>query len=489
MKFARLAFPLIFSAFTTQVALTTQADALCRPGTVVACTFLGKPGTKKCIGDGEFDDCVPNPPPPVTEIIFGKYLILTVVYAPPGTTAPQTTTGEQSFSQVSYESDSSTGTTTTNSSSFKTDYKVSVSIECTLCVLGPSGGASFEYTHNETDSNALNINKKTTSIITDPGPVEDAVDHNFDQIWLFLHPKFDVTITGKQITWALDPDQSAGVPQYLYAGALKDPSKIPAGVLKDLQAAGITPDDYKAILGADPLAQCVAPVAAQVQSQQARVPLPLPVPPVLCLTPAPTSPRYVSANINLPYDPPFAPGNPVPLQTYSIDNSTVSMQTNSNEYDYAEGMTASGGFDLAPGVNETLTIEGTWTWQDITTKVTQTGTEQKATLIMGGPAFGYTGPANMDVYYDTLYMTFAFVPNELSPDALHGAVSSSQGKPVVAQLVTATAGGVKYRTYTNAKGEYHFSKQFPGPIDVQTGSTALHLPGLEAGKSVDLRLQ
>ena len=97
MKFTRLAFPLIF------FALTTQADALCRPGTVVACTFLGKPGTKKCIGDGEFDDCVPNPPPPVSEIIFGKYLILTVVYAPPGTTAPQTTTGEQSFSQVSYE--------------------------------------------------------------------------------------------------------------------------------------------------------------------------------------------------------------------------------------------------------------------------------------------------------------------------------------------------------------------------------------------------
>ena len=58
MKFARLAFPLIF------FALTTQADALCRPGTVVACTFLGKPGTKKCIGDGEFDACVPNPPAP-----------------------------------------------------------------------------------------------------------------------------------------------------------------------------------------------------------------------------------------------------------------------------------------------------------------------------------------------------------------------------------------------------------------------------------------
>ena len=41
MRFARLAFPLTFLALTTlvalaaQVALTTQAYALCRPGSVV----------------------------------------------------------------------------------------------------------------------------------------------------------------------------------------------------------------------------------------------------------------------------------------------------------------------------------------------------------------------------------------------------------------------------------------------------------------------
>jgi hypothetical protein len=486
MKFARLAFPLIFSALTTQVALTTQADALCRPGTEVACTFLGKPGTKKCIGDGEFDACIPNPPPPVSGTVFGKYLILTVVYAPPGTTAPQTTTGEQSFSQVSYESDSTTGTTTTNSKSFKQDYQVSSKLDCDCGFADLSGGVSFEYTKNTTNSSALNINKKTTSVITDPGPVEDAVDHNFDQIWLFLHPKFDVTISGTQITWALDPDQSAGLVQYLYAGQLKDPSKIAPGVLKDLQAAGITPADYQVILAADPLAQCLPPVVEELRSQQAIVKPPVPI---LCLTPAPTLPRYVPTNINLPYDPPFAAGNPVPLQTYSIDNSSIQTNTDSVETDYALGVTASGGIDFLDVLKATFATQDTWTWQDIKTTQTQTGTEQKATLLMGGPAFGYTGPANMDVFYDTLYMTFAFVPNELSPTALHGAVSSSQGKPVVGQLVTATAGGVKYRTYTNAKGEYHFSRPFTGAIDVQTGSTALHLPGLEAGKSVGLRLQ
>ena len=202
MKFARLAFPLIFLALTTQA----DAQAQCRPGAVVACTtILGKPGTRTCLGEGEgFGPCEATASPPVSGIVFGKYLILTVIYAPPGTTAPQTTTGEQSFSQVSYESDSSTGSTKTISSSFKQDYQVSFKSECPdVCFL--SGGASFEYTHNTTHSDAVNINKKTSSTIIDPGPVEDAIDHNFDQIWLFLHPKFDVTILGTEIIWALDP--------------------------------------------------------------------------------------------------------------------------------------------------------------------------------------------------------------------------------------------------------------------------------------------
>ena len=257
--------------------------------------------------------------------------------------------------------------------------------------------------------------------------------------------------------------------------------------MQDFQAAGITPADYQVILTADPLAQCLPPVVEQLQSQQAIVR----PPPVVCNTPVPGSPRYVPANINLPYDPPYGPGEPVPLQTYSLDNSMVDTKTKQVENDYAEGVTVTlSGINFLGLFTASLTSQATWTEQDISQTQTVNGTEQKSTLIMGGPAYGYAGPANMDVYFDTLYQTFAFAPVELSPDALHGVISSSQGKPAVGQLVTAAAGGVKYRTYTNAKGEYHFSRKFAGagPIDLQAGSAALHLPGLEAGKSVDLRL-
>jgi hypothetical protein len=255
--------------------------------------------------------------------------------------------------------------------------------------------------------------------------------------------------------------------------------------LQDLQVAGITAADYQEILSADPLAGCLPPVAAQL-----RVPQGGPgAPPVVCITPTPGPPRYYPANQNLPYNPPGAPNNAVPLQTFKVDNSMVTTQTSSYALTYSEGVTATGGVNFLNVFKDTLTAQATWTWTDINTTAAKTGAAQDALLTMGGPAYGYSGPANMDVYYDTLYMTFAFVPNELSPLALHGSVLSSQGKPVAGQLVTATAGGVTYRTYTNPEGEYHFSKPFAGPIDLQVGSTALHLAASEAGKSVDLRLK
>jgi hypothetical protein len=93
-----------------------------------------------------------------------------VIYAPPGTTAPQNTTGEQSFSSVSYESDSTTGSTKTISRSFKQDYQVKLE-DLDLGVF--TGGVTFTYTNNTTNSTVLNVNKKTSSVITDPAPVED----------------------------------------------------------------------------------------------------------------------------------------------------------------------------------------------------------------------------------------------------------------------------------------------------------------------------
>jgi hypothetical protein len=456
-------------------------------GVVFGCSANGRPGHRSCLEPGTLSPCIPtvNPPPPVTGSVIGKYIILTVIYAPPGTD------GGKSTSQVSYESDSTTGTTTTNSSSFKQDYAVSAEVDCGTATVSCggvgvfSGGASFEYTQNKTHTDSLDITKTTSSKVQVNGPAADSIDHGLDEIWLFLRPKYDVTIYGTDLVkWSLAADQSGGVLQYLYVEQLRDPSKISAGLLQDLQAAGITQQDYQVILSADPLALCAQRTVEEnkrviIQSVSAA-----------CVTPTPTAPRYVPANINLPYNPPPDANEPVPLQTVAIDNSSIAKSTDSFQYDYKLGVTASGGISFLDIFKATLKTDDSWTWTDVNTTEAETGSEQKMSVALGGPAFGYSGPANMDIYYDTLYKTFAFVPNELTADSLHGVVLNSAEKPAAWQLVTATVNGITYRTYTNARGEYHFSGKFTGPVVVKTGTaTAQQLPNLDSSKSFDFRLK
>ena len=107
---------------------------------------------------------------------------------------------------------------------------------------------------------------------------------------------------------------------------------------------------------------------------------------------------------------------------------------------------------------------------------------------MGGPAFGYTGPINMAVYYDTVYQTFVFKPFEIPSATLHGVLMNSAGKPMAGIEIIAIAGGVHYRTFTNAKGEYRFPSKFTGPIDLQVGAVTKRLPQIEPEKSIDFRL-
>src|SRR5262249_47838441 len=130
--------------------------------------------------------------------------------------------------------------------------------------LGPNdnlgGSAGFQYTRNSTDTNEWDVKKTITSSIQDTGPSVDGVDHDHDQVWLFLHPKFDVTVAGDNVIWSFSPDQS-GLPQYLYVSQLKQPATIPPGLFRDLQTAGFTSQDYQEILNvADPLAQCLPPL-------------------------------------------------------------------------------------------------------------------------------------------------------------------------------------------------------------------------------------
>ena len=475
---------LTFAAPVTFLMLASQAFALCQEGKIFKCTINGKPGTRECFGSG-FGPCDPigdSGPPTETGTVHLKYKILTVVYAPPGTR------GGSSGSSVSYGSGSTTGTTTTNSHSFKQDFSVTASASFSpveaLGGGGASGGVSYEYTHNGTQADAIDLKKSTTTTISASGPAIDGIDHDRDQIWLWLGPVATVSITGKLVQWTFGNSGTTDV-QYVYAGHLKDPSKIPPGVLAALQRAGITPQDYAEILKADPLAQCLPPVL-QPAALAFR---PLPGGPgQICRTPAPAAPRFVSLYTTFPYEPPFAQGDPVPTVKYEVDTSSTPTSTQTTESSNKLGITAEGSFGFTKVFKVSLKTDDSWTWTDSSSTANSSGTMQAATVTVGGPAFGYAGPTDMAVYYDTIYKTFAFAPAAFPAGALAGVVRNRDGKPAAGAEVMAVAGGVKYRTFTNSKGEYHFATRFSGPVELQTGNIRQSLPRVEPNRSVDFKM-
>ncbi|HLX44160.1 MAG TPA: hypothetical protein VKR43_12030 [Bryobacteraceae bacterium] len=223
--------------------------------------------------------------------VVPNYLVLTIIYAPPGTN------GGHSTSSVSYQAGSTAGTTTSSSQSFKTG--VSISVEASGGILGNGGGAgvSFGSSQSNTDSQSVDIRKSTTSTLTQVGSAQDGINHDEDEIWLLLKPTVNLALSDAIAEWMLAGTQNPI--QYVHVGWLNGHQAMPAGVATALAGAGITPQIYPELLARDPLATGSSPAA---------------------------SARFVPINTTFPYEPPYAQSDSVPTYTYNISSSTISTQ-------------------------------------------------------------------------------------------------------------------------------------------------------------------
>lgn len=446
--------PLVF--VTAFLGVMNDAYALCVPGTIESCTFGGKQGTRTCRSNGFFGPCeVPTEPQPPSGTLQPKYKILTVVYAPPGTQ------GGDSSSSVTYGSGSTTGSTVSASKSFKQSYKVSVSSK--VGGLGTEGsvGASFGYGRNSTNAESLDIKKATSTEINHRGPSIDGIDHDRDQIWLWLNPSVRLSLTPTSAEWTLESNGPADI-QYVYVGHLKDPSRMPPGVAQRLQTYGITPQDFPEILRADPFANGTPTIDAN---------------------------RFEALLTTFPYEPPFAEGESPPRFSFNAGYSSTASSSSSVGNEYSMGLKVKGSLGFINLAKQSFESENSWTWLDTDTRSTSTEAAESASVTVGGPAFGYSGPTDMAVYYDVIYKTFLFAPIEtaLKP-ALRGSVMSRSKKAVSGKEVILVANGVKYRTFTNAKGEYRIFGKISGPLQLQVDRVKQKLPKLPLQKRADIVL-
>ena len=125
----------------------------------------------------------------VTSVIYPKYIIMGITYAPPGP-----------MSNVAYTDTNYVGNTTTLTNTFSSAEGISLTIGSNAGVSGwvsgaVSGTASSEWTQTNSSTNTVTITGQTSNNWTTPGTPSyfTPVDHDQDIIWLWINPAIVLT--------------------------------------------------------------------------------------------------------------------------------------------------------------------------------------------------------------------------------------------------------------------------------------------------------
>jgi hypothetical protein len=444
---------LAFAVLTAWAA--RRAEAMCVDGTQTSCLKNGVRGFRECVG-GRFTPCIVEPEDPPVEVgtVTPRYSVLAIIYAPPGATGG-------SGSSVSYGNGSSLGSATSTSGSFKQAYSVAASAGGGF--LGKvEVGVSFGYQRSSTDTDSVEIVKSASTTINVRGPAADGINHDQDEIWLLLSPRLRVEVSQTSVTWAFDP---AGLTelQNVFVGWLKGNPPMPQNVSDTLARHGITPTDFPNILQNNPLASGMSPASDPV--------------------------RYRDLNLVVPYTPPLAAGNPPTSIGISLTGSETNAQGTTVTNDYTVGVTVSASGDFVSLFNASLKTSASWTWSNSNTIRSSSGSTETAAATISGPSFGYTGPTQMKVFFDTVYRTFAFHPFTGAAVSLRGRMLSPTGRPLAGEEVTVIAGRQRFRTYTDANGNYAVPWELQGPVTVEAVGIRRTLQAVEPNQSLELQLR
>jgi hypothetical protein len=364
---------------------------------------------------------VPTPAPtPITGSINPKYLVVTVTYAPPG-----------SSSNVTYSNTTMLGTSVSLSDSFTNDVSVSTSATAGFSIFGIGASETFTASADlsqESDSSTTTaINESSTRTTQVRGPSSSAVgiDHNEDVIWVWLNPVLRLAFNSPtSLAWSgfgydiNDPVGGVdivGIPVKFLNGHAPMPAGLPGTLARvwaqrvvcdistdptcgadGTDAPGLTASDLASILEADPLANPAyvvnIPTGASCTLDQR-----------FCIT----------GNQNLQYLPAPPGGQPI-TQTYSLAKQATATGgtggSDTQKLGFSVTANATGDDGILADIKAKLTVADTLTWTHKWSNTTTQQVGQTAALSITGPAStdNYTGPVEFDVFQDNLYGTFMF---------------------------------------------------------------------------------
>lgn len=396
---------------------------------------------------GDYEGCIKRceekcKPPLKVGVLYPKYQILTILYAPPGCTSTSTAPCGGT-SMIDYQQGSSTGTRVSTEESFTQEEDTSVDVSLTFAgfeSLGVNRSDSFSIT--TTESVAETISKGQSVGLTLNGN-RDGINHNHDQFILLLNPAVAVKTQGTKTWWHMGHTGAGAVWYPVNASWLKDPSTMPQNVADLLTNRGFTTSDYETILAQNPFCANPGPCTSSVPLD---------------------SRRFVPTTLVFPYQPPptLDCDNGVcncTAYTGSITNNfekeLSSAEQSQDSKSYSVDMTFPGGTKLT---ELNIKHSNTFTWTNSASKAATTSSSQSATVMIRCPSVSYTGLTVMGVYWDLLYGSFMFKPLDYSEFKLshEGTVRNTTGRCVRQEPVELSYDGKTYRTVTDQNGNYRF---------------------------------
>jgi len=371
-------------------------------------------------GARDFKNCPNNylaPTEQRTGTVLPAYYVITILYVAPGNS-----------SEEDYGQGSSSGSEVDESNTAKLGLQVG-----TTGTIQTTVGFSVQQTNGTTF-----VVSKSTGTTLQLHSTSDPLDHSKDTFVLWTNPQIDGRqVSNNDVETSLAPaaGQPMRVVQINVGEARALAGRNSASVLQTLPAdkraalASLKPDDYAALLKLDPFASGGG-------------------------TP-PDAHRFTHVE-SLQLDGPDQPGDPVPGTQITVSNETDRSQSASTQTALTVSVVGQTGFSFFGLLSAGVQVGGNFEWDYTRSQSYTVGQNESATLTLSTSTVGYNQV--VDVYYDTLFKTFAMVCDNppLGPsNASIAGVVTSQGKSLAGQVVTVKMpDGTRRRVATNAKGLY-----------------------------------
>jgi hypothetical protein len=120
-----------------------------------------------------------------------------------------------------------------------------------------------------------------------------------------------------------------------------------------------------------------------------------------------------------------------------------------------------------------LKLDTKMVWTTGATTDNTTESKQTAAATITCPSTRYTGPEEMEVWWDSRYGSFLFIPFDpgVVPLLHQGKVQDASGRAVAGQSVKMTYAGKTFHTFTAPDGTYRFPS--PNGKSVLTGTAQI----------------